>query len=90
MFCDETVLVLSTNVHRPQFGAVPICSSEFMPAADKFRNDSANERIVARGLEYSVSHFIDCNPVARRLWASPIGLVIEQTRKNYEHEYDQT
>jgi hypothetical protein len=42
------------------------------------------ETIIARALKYSVSHFIDCDAVARRLCASPIvsGKAANQTREN--------
>jgi hypothetical protein len=38
-----------------------------------FFSDSKNETIVARERKSSVSHFIDCDPVARKLCASPRG-----------------
>jgi sulfonate transport system substrate-binding protein len=46
-----------------------------------FHCGEANETIVTHGPEYSVSHFIDCHPVALRLSASLSGLIVEQTRK---------
>jgi cytochrome b involved in lipid metabolism len=44
-----------------------------------FHCGEANETIVTHGPEYSVSHFIDCHPVALRLSASLSGLIVEQT-----------
>src|ERR1700737_3778065 len=41
------------------------------PKPITFPDDSTNETIVARELESSVSHFIDCSRAARRLCASP-------------------
>jgi sulfonate transport system substrate-binding protein len=49
-----------------------------MLPADNVHQDDGSETIVARRLEYSVSHFIDCHPVARRLWASLIDHVIDK------------
>jgi hypothetical protein len=40
-----------------------------------FFHDSKNETIVVRWSKYSDSHFIDCNPIARRLSASLTGLL---------------
>jgi hypothetical protein len=41
-------------------------------AADGLHHNLKLETIIARARQYSVGHFIDCNPVTRRLLASLI------------------
>jgi hypothetical protein len=75
-------------VHRSEFDATTDLLEKFTLAADNRRRTLKAETIIARPLKYSVSHFIDCHAVARRLHASLIASskTADQTRK-HEHEY---
>ena len=69
---DETVFVRSQDMQQPapiQFCRRPTSSCR---AADTFHLRVSNETIIAGASKYSVSHFIDCEPVARTLGASLI------------------
>src|ERR1700674_53281 len=44
-------------------------------AADGLHHNLKIETIIARALQYSVGHFIDCNPVTRRLLQSHVLLL---------------
>jgi hypothetical protein len=69
----------------------PVSLSKQTLAADNLRHQSKGETIIARALKYSVSHFIDCDAVARRLCASLIASsnAADETRK-IKNEYNQT
>jgi hypothetical protein len=60
-----------------------IDSRKFTPPANNLRRDLQRETIIASASKYSVSHFIDCDAVARRLCASPIasGNAVDEMRK---------
>src|SRR5216683_5443835 len=60
-------------------------------AVGSLHHNSKIETIIARALQYSVGHFIDCNPVTRRLLASLIDSsdAARQAESN-EHEHSQT
>jgi len=69
----------------------PVSSNSKTLAADNRRHPSKGETIIARALKTSVSHFIDCDAVARRLCASLIasGDAADETRK-IKNEINQT
>jgi sulfonate transport system substrate-binding protein len=81
---DETVFVRSQDMQRPapiQFCRLPTSSYR---TEDTFHLRASNETIIAGASRYSVSHFIDCEPVARTLGASLIALrnAADHTGKN--------
>jgi hypothetical protein len=84
---DETVFAVSTNVHRSNFDSIPTVSSISRWAAGSLHHNLKIETIIARALQYLVGHFIDCNPVTRRLLASLIDSsdAAKQAESN-EHE----
>jgi hypothetical protein len=69
-------------------GLIPFC----WHSADKLRHGFNADTFVARAAKYSVSHFIDCVSVARRLCASPIASrnTADEMRKIKKHECNQT
>jgi hypothetical protein len=68
----ETVFARPTNMHHASFDSIPMRRAHSQRAADNLHRIINSETIITRALKYSVSHFIDCNPVARRLCASLI------------------
>jgi len=60
-----------------------IASRKTTPSANNLRRGSQRETIIASAWKYSVSHFIDCDAVARRLCASLIasGNAADEMRK---------
>jgi hypothetical protein len=61
------------------------------PQANNFHRTLNSETIIARAPIYTVSHFIDCDAVARTLYASPLSSSrAAKSNQRDEHEYSPT
>jgi predicted xylose isomerase-like sugar epimerase len=88
---DATVSDRSTNRHH--VGSIRNRRPEaiFRSRADNFHHTLNRETIIARALKYTVSHFIDCDAVARTLCVSPLNSSrAAKSNQRDEHEYSQT
>jgi len=85
-FLPDQQLCIANSLMRS-----PVSSSKQTLAADNICCNSEAETIIVRALKTSVSHFIDCDAVARRLCASLIapGHAANETRK-IKNETNQT
>jgi hypothetical protein len=70
MFRDETIFAQASTTRRSKLVRRGLSEDLLMQKPTTFHDDSANETIVAREPESSVSHFIDGNRAARRLCPS--------------------